>query len=433
MGWSSRAWVPHTVVMLEHWCSGLPRLREHGQHNDPPHLRSHLLRPDALWYNCGRMSTETLSKDLPSDLHERLLRVRDAAYRIWAQPRLHWFTDHSAQRHSEAILAHLSDVLSRVQHSVLVDGVRLTHHEVLVLLCAAYLHDIGMQHMGEAYIDRCTHDDFVRIRDEHPAKAAELILERSLRPQPDQFVTGLERDAYLTPIALVAMAHGTSYFEGAVAELRALSDSPGNEPLRGPLLAALLLIGDELDLHEDRASFPPEMRRSPEADLHHYVHHYISRVQVVEGATPQVRRICLTFKFPAGADYAAEVEEWVAGKLHKQCNLTSDIIWTSTKGELQWDDRIFVKTTSDAHGVKGELPDESRSVLRGILARTRVVDRDGFIDEVDSFLRCPEPRRIDIVEEPNSDLECLLDWVLARSSVAGVPAILISLEERDRT
>ena len=251
-----------------------------------------------------------------------------------------------------------------------------------------------------------------------------------MRPQPDQFVTGLERDAYLTPIALVAMAHGTSYFEGAVAELRALSDSPGNEPLRGPLLAALLLIGDELDLHEDRASFPPEMRRSPEADLHHYVHHYISRVQVVEGATPQVRRICLTFKFPAGADYAAEVEEWVAGKLHKQCNLTSDIIWTSTKGELQWDDKIFVKTTSDAHGVKGELPDESRSVLRGILARTRVVDRDGFIDEVDSFLRCPEPRRIDIVEEPNSDLECLLDWVLARSSVAGVPAILISLEER---
>src|SRR5207247_1512336 len=139
----------------------------------------------------------------------------------------------------------------------------------------------------------------------------------------DEFRIDLDDDPqYLLPIALVAQAHGTAFYEETIGELRSLSVSPGNTPLRGDLLASLLLIGDELDLHEERAAFPPEFSHSPISSLHHHMHHYVTRVEVVPGATPKYRRIRLTLQYPLNSeDYQAEIRHWLGKKLMRQCCL----------------------------------------------------------------------------------------------------------------
>ncbi len=112
-------------------------------------------------------------------------------------------------------------------------------------------------------VENLTQAEFVQIREEHPAKSRQLIIARALQHKRGQFSIDLEDAPSLVPIGLVAQAHGTRYFESTVRELRRQPNTPGGQPLRGDLLAALLLMGDELDLHEERAQFPAEMNRLP--------------------------------------------------------------------------------------------------------------------------------------------------------------------------
>lgn len=376
----------------------------------------------------------TLQEDLQKlglqqswDLRPQLDRVKDSAYRIWDQQRLLWFTDHTAQGHSERIISHLNGLLAHMQQS----QARLTDHEIFVLLAAAYVHDIGMQDLRIADVDNFTPEDYVRVREQHPKISKELIVNRSLRRDRGQFRIDIDDGPYLVPTALVSKAHGTSYFEETIRELNVLPSAPGNEPFRGDLLAALLLIGDELDLHEERASFPGEMSRSPLANLHHYIHHYITRIEICEGLVPQVRQFHLTFNFPEEADYAAEIKEWVVAKLYRQSNLTKHIIEVRTQGELRWDDSIHVRTTFDSHGYRRDLPDECRSVLRAVLTDGRVVDREAVMDAVNSFVSSPNSgREVDLLERPGCDIEFLMSWVQEKCGAGGLRVVHVSLQER---
>lgn len=329
---------------------------------------------------------ELCDKHTPKlNLYDRLVRIRISADSIWEEQRLKWFTDHRAQTHSRYIIKHLGSVLENLQST----EQRLNPHELFVLLAACYFHDIGMQDF-QSYngrsVDQFIEEDYKRIRKNHPEKARDLIIKRTLTRERDEFRIDLDYDPqYLVPIALVSQGHGSDYFFDTINEFNVLPHRPGNMPFRGGLLTALLLIADELDLHEQRATFPREFTLSPVSLLHHHIHHYITGVDIIDGRTPKHRRFRLTFEFPQDSDeYRNDVRNWVTTKLRKQIKLTNSLVANFTQGELVWDDQIEVHETIDRYGVRRSLlAAESMHALHELrrdLISAQTVNRDELIE-----------------------------------------------------
>ena len=221
--------------------------------------------------------------------------------------------------------------------------------------------------------------DFEVIRTRHPEASAQLILENAYYLQNPKQVISLEIDSdYVKAVSLVSKAHGTDFFLETIPELSSLRSFHSDAEFRGPLLAALLLMGDELDLDSRRskhlitplakwADYPPE------SILHIYRHHYIraANVQYSRG----VGQIYLEMEFPAGSeDYAMEMLLWIVHKLRKQCRLTGDIF---ADYDLVWAPEILVHWSSDDPG-RLPLPPEAQPLLRELTTRRRVVDRENL-------------------------------------------------------
>lgn len=355
----------------------------------------------------------------PLDLYKRLERVRSSAETIWQEQRLKWFTDHRAVTHSRYIIEHLGCVLEHLQGT----SERLNPYELYVLLASCYLHDIGMQDFGSISgrsVEQFNDADYKHIRKNHPKRARELIIKRTLRRDRDEFRIDLDDDPqYLVPIALVSQGHGSSFFIETVKELQKRQDRPGNEYFRGDLLAALLLMGDELDLHERRAAFPQEFTLSPLSLLHHHVHHYIKGVEIIDGRTPKHRRIHLIMEFPSDADeYRVDIRNWITTKLIKQCNLTNPILEATTKGELGWDDHIEIRETTDNYGVRRSLLESAASKralyeLRRELYEAQAVDRSELKKRLEETIRRSSQhcQVVQIIDQENSDWSYLIKWL----------------------
>jgi hypothetical protein len=372
------------------------------------------------------------------DLYARLVRVRASAEAIWAEQRLKWFTDHRATTHSRYIIKHLGSVLERLQDT----SQRLTPHELYVLLASCYLHDIGMQDftiVDGRGVEQLTETDYKRIRDRHPERGKELIIARTLRRERDDFRIDLDDDPqYLVPIALVSQGHGSSFYVETVKELRELPNRPGNEArFRGGLLAALLLIGDELDLHERRAKFPQEFSLSPASLLHHYVHHYVTSVEVVVGRTPKHRRIRLTLQFPQDSDeFRPDVRDWIVAKLRRQSELTNPEIEESTDGELAWDSTIEIRETTDRYGVRRSLMESPASMkalheLRRDVVKGQRIDRDELIkalrEGIDQSRQCCQIIRV--LDFEDSDWSQTTRELSAICNSKGVALVHIAFKE----
>jgi hypothetical protein len=372
------------------------------------------------------------------DLCERLERVRNSAEAIWQEQRLKWFTDHRAATHSRYIIEHLGSVLEHLQST----PQHLTPHELYVLLAACYLHDIGMQdfqsHNGHS-VDQFTDEDYKRIRKNHPQRAADLIIARTLRWERDEFKIDLDPDPqYLVPIALVSQGHGSAFFPQTVEELQGLANRPGNMPFRGELLAALLLMGDELDLHERRATFPPEFSQSPVSLLHNHIHHYVTGVEVIDGRTPKHCRIRLIMEYPQDSDeYRPLVRQWLVTKLHKQCELTRPILESCTQGELSWDDQIEIPPEGvDRYGVRRSLldPDHGNPALNELrheLLDGQTVDREELREVLQGALaQCGQHfQAIEIIDQERSDWSHLTKWLKAACDCGRVILIHIAFQQ----
>jgi hypothetical protein len=361
--------------------------------------------------------------DATLDLSGRLGRIRASAERIWVTARLPWFTDHSATRHSRRIVQLLGALVEKLQ-----DGPQgLNRSELYVLLASAYLHDIGMQDFrmdGRGY-EELGIADYELVRKRHPERAKDLIVSRalSLDPGRDQFRIDIDDELqYLLPIALVSQGHGSSYFEQSVDELRSGDFAPENQSLRGALLTALLLFADELDLHEDRASFPAEMGLSPLSALHHHVNHYVTRVRVTEGETTRVRRVHLSFSFPQGSDdYQGDVRLYVASKLASQATRVNPVLRADTDGYLELDPVIRVRTrTETIAGARRELPEAALARLRLELRQDTLIGRDDLRRLVERLIEESEPQIIELAAIEDSDLPAVLSWLEALTEHSGV-------------
>lgn len=208
-----------------------------------------------------------------------LENVRAAAERIWRAPLHRYYTDHTVA-HSERVIALLDGLAAGMMQT----DRRLAPGETLVLLAAAYLHDVGMQD------ERFAGGDLEAIRAAHHEVTAEWIY-RTLETPGSVVDLGLPDDPGLVEaVALVAKAHRK-------VDLHAADYDPfphGGETMRPRLLGALLRLGDELDIDHRRVDLELMKVMNPplESQLHWWKCHYVSGVSIVD------ETIQITYRFP---------------------------------------------------------------------------------------------------------------------------------------
>ena len=324
----------------------------------------------------SQIKLEQSLRKISPDLWERLNGVKNAVEKVWKTTYLHWYTDHGPQ-HSRRVI----DLIGQILCPLCLDyrfrpenDFPLSDYELYILLTACYLHDIGMQDLkvDERSVDELGPSDWEEIRKRHPQRSFEIIRDRTIKPRPRRTIDlGLaesDADDSLMPIALVSKAHGSEYFESAVSELQENVHHPAGKPIRGDLLAALLMMGDEIDLHRSRARLPDDSIRYPPLSLlHHYKHIYVSSVAVLDGKSRLDRQTVVGFLFPpqARGSYDKDLTAWVVNKIEEQANRTQNILVSATEGQLRWDERpVVAKIWYDKFGVREALPDEVWEVLQ---------------------------------------------------------------------
>jgi hypothetical protein len=297
-----------------------------------------------------------------ASLWVRFTHIKDIAHRIWQPVRLRWYTDHGPE-HSERIVRLIGQIVQPLYDDL---EAPFSRYELFVLLVACYLHDIGMQDLrldGKSS-DELGPKDYEEIRRQHPERSAEIIIKQTLHLEGQDFSLGLERDQLLRAIALVSKAHGTEFFDEAIVHLQSAPIWPSvGEKIRGDVLAALLMMGDELDLHQSRVTslFDPYTARfeefPPVSLLHIHKHHYITNIQVADGNIKRQRLIKLGFTFPPNSDqYADRLTAWVVNKLVEQCEKTQPYLRMLG---LMWESSISVDRRLDDLGIQNPLPDKA--------------------------------------------------------------------------
>ncbi|MBI2470937.1 MAG: tetratricopeptide repeat protein [Planctomycetes bacterium] len=293
------------------------------------------------------------------DLFKLLEEIVISCGKIWSNTLLPWFTNHDVY-HSKEIIHLLGQILSPIENTPQC----LNEHEIFILLSSAYLHDIGMQNLkvDNISIDKLTSDEYEYIRKRHAEESHDIILKRLKKPlDRDDFYLPLIEDDYLQVIAKVSKGHATDFFKEIINYFQKNPAKPLNRPVRGELLTALLMIADELDLHNKRARFieTAKFNLSDFSAVHWYKHHYMDGVEINNG----IVNLILTFP-PDVDDYKDLVKEIIETKLKKQIEKVNTIFSNSTAGLLHIHN-INIQTRLD--NTKRRLPDGALKELKKIL------------------------------------------------------------------
>src|SRR5207247_9920368 len=125
----------------------------------------------------------------------------------------------------------------------------------------------------------------------------------------------------------------------------------------------------------------------------------------------------------------AESRNWLGKRLMRQCCLTAPIVEQGTQGELLWDDQIEFKESIDKYGVRRQLPPSALHELRRQLRAADMINRDELVAELKDEIKLRGRFRIiEIIDQSDSDLGVLFDWLKAACDCDGVIAIHISFE-----
>ncbi|MGE5340761.1 MAG: hypothetical protein ACM3SY_04690 [Candidatus Omnitrophota bacterium] len=284
---------------------------------------------------------------------ETYRRIKSAVKDIWAEPRLNWYTDHGIN-HSERIILHLNRLCAGLLSVPGSDNITygLTPEEVFLLLSASWLHDIGMQDLtglNNHSVDEMDEKDWKQVRERHPQKAFEMIMGHPTE-QNNNFWTGIILDSNIrAPLALICKGHGSNYFTEVINIFRGdrTFDISGNgKSIRGDLLTALLLMADELDLHQNRAVFKKNYPLSIVSKLHHFRHHYIGKVEIIsnpDGKHEIHRKIRIIYHFPNEKDpsWMNDMQKWVQDKIEKEAERTKSILHGGFHSHFLWSDPLI--------------------------------------------------------------------------------------------
>ncbi|MCP4545487.1 MAG: hypothetical protein GY835_03340 [bacterium] len=252
-----------------------------------------------------------LMNRLNANQRQTLENVRRAARRIWERPLHRHYADHAAA-HSQRVIALLDDLTAGMMRT----DAYLLSFEILVLLAAAYLHNIGMQD------ERFGGDDLETIRATHHQTTAALIY-RAVKDPAQALKLGLPDDpAFVEAIMLVIEGQHGAY-PGSTPDGQF---AHGGETIRLQLLSALLCLGDELDIDHRRVDLEllKGLPLPPESQLHWWRCHYVSSITVVDG------RIRVVYRLPWDRpDYADLVVPLVETGIRERLADLEEVFWTN--------------------------------------------------------------------------------------------------------
>lgn len=299
-------------------------------------------------------------------LRNRIKVVIDRCIQVWDRPILVHYTDHGVE-HSRRVAQHLSELAIGLTGP-------LNDPERFVLTAASYVHDVGMQTTRRAKnaVGALTREDFDLIRAGHSVESAEWIVDgaRGARDLPS---LGLEADEYLDVIARVSRAH--SKFN--LAELPEV-ERRNNAPIRTRLLAALLLIADELDLDTRRVKMPQLSAMDvPSDSMRHWLkHHYVDGCEVASGGA-----VVLDVAFPShyrGVQAQALVNEITEPLKSKLADLTiSGTLAEAGLNLLVVEPRV----TFVDDGRKQPLPEDLGIQVQGAIRDIDITDLKSFPED----------------------------------------------------
>ncbi|WP_193607707.1 HD domain-containing protein [Nocardioides lijunqiniae] len=288
-------------------------------------------------------------------------RVEDFVRTWWRTPFLPWFTDHGVA-HSQRVAAYAERI---ADSDNLPSGVRLSALERFILWSSAWLHDLGMQSLLGMDLGAVDEAGYGRVRHEHPAQSALVIAEHAV-------AIGLPPDDLMLHelIAYVARAHGTDYYTGSVARLRRYTEVR-NESIRGTLLAAILLMADEMDLHYQRnVSKPAFATLNQVSEAHAFKHRCIVAARVRHDPTcGDIVIELVTRRSDQQTDDAVTLaERWVIEKLRKQIALTENEIAAGFRGHIRFSRSIRVSRIEGGLVSSAQPSAEVLAIIRSDLA-----------------------------------------------------------------
>jgi hypothetical protein len=326
---------------LCHRWSELDQLKVYDLVNNPPYLHlsgsirdwEPMTEVEAITRLRAALASDPRTVDLPASMDA----VQEAVREWWATPYMPWFTDHGVD-HSRRVAEYalcLADVPN------LGSNRRLASLELYILFVAAWLHDLGMQDLLK-HGQLGDHIDFARIRHEHPDQTCKNVLN-------DYAGLGLPTSAprLAELVAYVARAHGTNYYADSVEVLRSLSPIRGL-PVRGPLLASLLLMADELDLHYERAKpLGGRAELNFVSEAHAFKHRCVADVRP-SMADDGTIGIVLTLAFPQqmSVDDTLAIERWISVKLRVQMGMVEPELKAGFSGQARFDRNIAIDRRS---------------------------------------------------------------------------------------
>ena len=324
---------------------------------------------DLLSDLAAELAADPDTRDLGKSLDQICIKLKEH----WAQTHLTWFTDHGvnhAQRVAKRALA-----LGALPNPP--PGVELSRLERYILCAASLLHDIGMNDLSWSPrpLGNMLPADYERVRHDHSSQSGSMIISN-----PGNW--GLPADAVLADlVGLVAQAHGTKNYRMTIPLIEERTRIR-DEPVRGPLLAALLLMADELDLSYGReVTIPGGIQLNAVSEAHAFKHRCIAAASA-DTAPNGTASIELRLSIPNDLPYDAKVniERWVVGKLRRQMALVDPEIVEGFAKSFRFDRAIRVKHVQPL----GQRPLPSKQALAVISAEVTI---DDLIDHRDKLRR----------------------------------------------
>jgi hypothetical protein len=315
------------------------------------------------------LAAELQASQVTRDLAESLTQITAALNRHWTKTHLTWFTDHGVD--------HALQVAGRAMEFSDIPGLsanqKLSGLERYILCAASLLHDIGMNDLSLSPrpLGEMLPEDYQQVRHEHSNRSGAMIIR-------DPAAWGLPRaDRRLAElVGLVARAHGTKYYRQTIPDLIG-RDAVRNHPVRGPLLAALLLMADELDLSYSRAvELPGNVQLNAVSEAHAFKHRCISSAwtKTDDDGTISVRlRLCIPLGLPDQAK--VNVERWVVGKLRRQMALVDPEITGAFGKRFSFNRAIGVSYVSPVDPDPEPLPSyEALTIINADVALHDLID-----------------------------------------------------------
>ena len=350
---------------------------------------------------------ERLEENLP--FFEIFKRVTNSSIKIWEHPVLQNFTDHGP-KHSERLIEIMDDLLS------FWDGFNLNDSEILILLCSAYLHDIGMQAeniaLGNADI----------LRENHAEYSCNLILKDGVidekvflrhrscgfRDDNDEIIDY----PLITTTAMVCKGHSGRYFDEVMEFFNSPQRNVLGNSVDGKFLTALLMIADELHL-EGRSLVEPNIHYPTISRLHHKKHQRIDKPEFSFAKHTQEIRVSLKFEFFDDEldDIKKILITWVVDKLSSQFIRVKDIF--RQKMYLSFSNKINVSNITALSNARFpyRFDDEEKTQLTIMTTEMEIYNRFEEQDILKEIIKDREKKEIYFFYNASKlDIVTLFKW-----------------------